>query len=114
MANPNAGRIDVEVCFALADAQTLLALEVDAGTTVGQAIEASGILRMHPEIDLGVHKVGVFAKLQPLDAVLNAHDRVEIYRSLKVDPKTARQRRVAKTRAGGTIEGRKWTRKEAR
>jgi hypothetical protein len=104
----------VQVCFALAGTQTLLDLEVSAGTTVGQAIDASGILRRHPEIDLGVCQVGVFARLRPLDTVLEAHDRVEIYRSLKVDPKTARQRRVAKTRAGGTIEGRKWVRKEAR
>ena len=81
---------------------------------VRQAIDASGVLARHPEIDPATQKVGVFGKLNPLDAVLADHDRVEIYRPLKVDPKIARQRRVEKTRKAGSIEGRKWQPKDSR
>ena len=44
--------IPVEVVYACPGRQTLLRLDVDEGTTVGRALAASGILRLHPEIDL--------------------------------------------------------------
>lgn len=106
--------LSIEVCYALPDAQTLLAVTLPAGSTLEQAIVASGVLQRHPDIDLTNQKVGVFGKLKPLDAVLADHDRVEIYRPLIVDPKTARQRRVDKTRREGSIEGRKWLPKDSR
>lgn len=108
------GFIDVEVCYALPQRQSLIAVRVAAGATVRDAIEASGILQRHPEIDLGTQRVGVFGKIRALDAPLADHDRVEIYRPLTVDPKLARQRRVEKARKGGSIEGRKWLPKDAR
>ena len=108
------GRLSVQVCYALADEQALIALELPAGTTVHQAIEASGILQRFPQIDLSTQAVGVFGKLKPLDTVLADHDRVEIYRPLLVDPKVSRQRRVEKTRKAGSIEGRRWQNKDSR
>lgn len=107
--------LSIEVCYALPDGKgAVCALSLAKGVTVQEAIDASGLLARFPEIDLGVLKVGVFGKIQSLDVVLADFDRVEIYRPLKVDPKVARQRRVEKTRRGGSIEGRRWTRKEAR
>jgi putative ubiquitin-RnfH superfamily antitoxin RatB of RatAB toxin-antitoxin module len=106
--------LSIEVCYALAEAQTLIALRLPAGATVRDAIEASRIAERHPEIDLATAKVGVFGKLKPLDAPLADHDRVEIYRPLIVDPKVARQRRVDKTRREGSVEGRKWLAKDSR
>lgn len=107
--------LSIEVCYALPEGEgAMCALSLDEGVTVQGAIDASGLLTRFPEIDLGVLKVGVFGKIQPLNATLADLDRVEIYRPLKVDPKVARQRRVEKTRRGGSIEGRRWTRKEAR
>ncbi|GLU31708.1 RnfH family protein [Trinickia caryophylli] len=108
------GRISVEVCYALPGAQTLIAVELPAGATVRDAIEASRIAERHPEIDAAVAKVGVYGKLKTLDTPLVEHDRVEIYRPLIVDPKVARQRRVDKTRREGSIEGRKWLPKDSR
>ena len=107
-------KLSIDVCYALPDAQTLISVELAPGATVQQAIEASGILARHPEIDLTKLKVGVYGKLKPLDTVLADHDRVEIYRPLVVDPKLARQRRVDKTRKEGSIEGRKWQNKDSR
>jgi uncharacterized protein len=88
-------RIQVEVAYAREDEQVLLALETDAGLTVREAIERSGILRRYPEIDLKVNKVGVFGKLAKLDQPLSSGDRVEIYRPLIADPKEARKKRAA-------------------
>ncbi|ANB73111.1 RnfH family protein [Paraburkholderia phytofirmans] len=107
-------RLSIEVCYALADEQTLIVVDLPEGATLQQALEASGILRRYPQIDLGAQKVGVFGKLKPLDTVLADHDRVEIYRPLLVDPKLSRQRRVEKTRKAGSIEGRRWQNKDSR
>lgn len=107
-------KLSIDVCYALPDAQTLIGVQLAPGATVQQAIEASGVLARHPEIDLTKQKVGVYGKLKALDTVLADHDRVEIYRPLLVDPKLARQRRVDKTRKEGSIEGRKWQNKDSR
>jgi uncharacterized protein len=107
-------RLSIEVCYALAHEQTVIAVELPQGATLQQALDASGILRRYPQIDLGTQKVGVFGKLKPLDTVLADHDRVEIYRPLVVDPKLSRQRRVEKTRKAGSIEGRRWQNKDSR
>ncbi|MEM5385246.1 RnfH family protein [Paraburkholderia phymatum] len=106
--------LTIEVCYALPDEQTLIRLELPQGATLRQAIDASGILTRHPDIDLTKQKTGVFGKLKPLDAVLADHDRVEIYRPLIVDPKVSRQRRVEKSRREGSVEGRKWLPKDSR
>ncbi|BAN22966.1 RnfH family protein [Caballeronia insecticola] len=107
--------MQIDVCYGAADgASFLVQVELRDGATVREAIEASGVLRAHREIDLETQKVGVFGKAKPLDAALAAFDRVEIYRPLKVDPKAARQRRVDKVRRAGSIEGRKWQSKDSR
>ncbi|CAD6535458.1 RnfH family protein [Paraburkholderia metrosideri] len=107
-------RLSIEVCYAAADGQTLIAVDLPDGATLQQALDASGILQRYPAIDLNTQKVGVFGKLKPLDAVLADHDRVEIYRPLLVDPKLSRQRRVEKTRKAGSIEGRRWQNRDTR
>ena len=54
--------LSIIVCYALPDRQTLISLELPQGATLRQAIDASGILQRHPEIDLTKQKVGVFGK----------------------------------------------------
>jgi len=106
----------IEVVYAPpAPAQAcLIELQLAPGSTIAQAIAASGVLARYPDLDLARNKVGIFGKLSTLDTVLMPRDRVEIYRPLSVDPKLARQRRVEKVRAGGSAEGRKWVAKERR
>ncbi|KMY86876.1 UPF0125 protein yfjF [Candidatus Paraburkholderia calva] len=107
--------LHIDVCYGLPEGASFSArVDLRDGATVCEAIQASGVLARHPEIDLATQKVGVFGKLRPLDAALAELDRVEIYRPLKVDPKTARQRRVDKTRKAGSIEGHKWQSKDSR
>jgi len=87
--------INVEVCYALRDRQEIVRLKLPAGCTVQRAVDASGLLQKHPEIDLAKNKIGIFAKLSKLDAPLRDHDRVEIYRPLIADPKEVRKQRAA-------------------
>lgn len=99
--------INVEVIYALKDRQQSVRLALDEGCTVKDAIERSGLLKEHPEIDLAKQKVGVWNKLAKLDAVLRDQDRVEIYRPLIADPKEVRKQRAAEGKAmkkgGGDI-----------
>lgn len=90
-----ADKLKIEIVYAQAAEQTLLSLQVEAGTTVQQAIEASGMLAKHPEIDLAKNKLGIFAKLTKPDVVLRDRDRIEIYRPLLADPKEVRKKRAA-------------------
>ncbi len=87
--------MQIEVVYALRDKQTLLELEANEGVTLKQAVEASGMLDIYPQIDLIKDKTGIFGKIAKLDAILRDKDRVEIYRPLVADPKAVRKERVA-------------------
>lgn len=84
--------IKIGVAYSEPSHQVWLNLEVPDGTTVGAAIERSGILAQFPHIDLAVQKVGVFAKVVKLDTPLKHGDRVEIYRPITCDPKAVRKK----------------------
>jgi putative ubiquitin-RnfH superfamily antitoxin RatB of RatAB toxin-antitoxin module len=88
------GAIDVEVVYALPDEQRVVKLEVARGTTAGEAVRLSGLLEPYPGIDPATARIGLHGRVVTGDAVLNAGDRVEIYRSLIADPKQARRRRA--------------------
>ncbi len=90
----NAEKIKIELIYALPNEQTLLQLEVPAGTTLIEGVKLSGILSKHPEIDLEKGKFGIFGKLSKADAVLREKDRIEIYRPLIADPKEVRRKRA--------------------
>ena len=92
----NRQKFQVEVAYARPDVQVIIPLEVEAGTTLAEAIHVSGILEQFPEIDLAKNKVGIFGKLAKPDTVLREKDRVEIYRPLIADPKESRRKRAAK------------------
>ena len=53
----------VEVAYALAEKQSLISIEVEKGTTLKEAVEASGILDTFEEIDLSKDRVGIFFKI---------------------------------------------------
>lgn len=88
--------VTVEVAYANPASQALIELQLPVGSTLRDAIEASGILARYPEIDLDRASVGVFGKLAPLSQVLNGGDRVEIYRPLLIEPTEARRQRAKK------------------
>ena len=89
----------VEVAYALPYKQSLISIEIKNGSTLKEAIEASGILETFEQIDLKKDRVGIFAKFATLDTILRDKDRVEIYRPLVADPKKARKERAAEGKA---------------
>ncbi len=105
------GTVRVSVCYALPDAVFLKEVVVPAGTTILAAIQSSGLIEAYREVDPTTMRVGVYGKLKTLDTVVRDGDRVEVYRILTADPKTARRKRVQKTRATGLREGQKWLRR---
>jgi putative ubiquitin-RnfH superfamily antitoxin RatB of RatAB toxin-antitoxin module len=86
--------MNVGVCYAEADRQTWLRLEVPDDSTVQQTIELSGLLNQYPHIDLGKQKVGIFGKLAKLETPVKEGDRVEIYRPITADPNQVKRRRI--------------------
>ncbi len=90
--------LDIEVAYATAEREIIIALRIPRGSTAHDAINRSGILAQAPEIDLAKNKIGVYGKLCPFDYVLHPFDRVEIYRSLLIDPKDIRRLRASKSK----------------
>ena len=88
------GTIRVEVVYALPVRAVVIALELDTGATVREAVEVSGIRQRYPEIVLAPDCLGVFGKAIGPGAVLHDGDRVEIYRPLVADPKIVRSARA--------------------
>lgn len=86
--------IAVEVVYALPEKQYLHSVKLAEGSTVEQAIQASGILELRRDIDLGENKVGVFSRPVKLSDEVQDGDRIEIYRPLIADPKELRRQRA--------------------
>lgn len=102
--------ISVTLVYAPAARQVhLLSLNLPAGSTLGQALLASGLMESCPELDLKQISAGVWGRKASLGQVLRANDRVEIYRPLRVDPKVARRERFASqgTRSAGLFAKRR-------
>ncbi len=99
-----ANKINIEVAYALPDKHSLLTVAVDSGTTIEEAIAASGILSMHSEIDLTENKVGIWSRMAKLADKVNEGDRIEIYRPLIADPKEVRKRRAEKAKEEGRAD----------
>jgi len=88
----SAGKIAVEVALARPGLQTLRRLELPEGSTVADALAASGL-------DAAPGRVGIYGTVVPAGTVLRDGDRVEIYRPLLADPKETRRLRAAGKRA---------------
>ena len=86
--------IEVEVAYALPEVQFLQPLKLAEGSTVRDAIDASGVLSRFPSIELNRNPVGIFSARVTLDQVLSSGDRVEIYRALTITPVEARRLRA--------------------
>ncbi|XAH21134.1 RnfH family protein [Xylophilus sp. GW821-FHT01B05] len=80
--------LQITVAIAQPDATVReLALQLPAGSTLGQALLAAGL-----SVDEATD-AGIWGRARPLDAPLRDGDRAELYRPLRVDPKVARRER---------------------
>jgi uncharacterized protein len=89
--------ITVEVVYALPEKQYLQKVSLEEGATVEQAIVASGLMKLRPEISLSSNKVGIWSRAVKLQDSVHDGDRVEIYRPLIADPKALRRQRAEKS-----------------
>ncbi|WP_332768034.1 RnfH family protein [Pseudomonas koreensis] len=88
--------LEIEVVYAAVDRQVLRSLNVPEGMTVRAAVQASGIAADFPELKLDECPLGIFGKAVADTRVIQAGDRIEIYRPLLADPKEVRRLRAAK------------------
>ena len=84
----------VEVVFALRERQELIETDVKEGATVADAIAASDLARVFPEVDFAGLQAGIWGKPVGRDKPVRDGDRVELYRPLRIDPKEARRLKV--------------------
>ena len=86
--------IAVEVVYALPEKQYLYSVKVAEGSTVEEAIRASGLLDLRSDIDLKENKVGIYSRPVKLHDEVQSGDRIEIYRPLIAAPKALRRQRA--------------------
>ena len=86
--------IHVEVAYAGPEGQWLVQLELGQGASALSAVLASGIPERLPGFEPATARLGVFSRPVAHDAPLRDGDRVEIYRPLLRDPKSARRARA--------------------
>jgi putative ubiquitin-RnfH superfamily antitoxin RatB of RatAB toxin-antitoxin module len=70
------------------------AVRLPAGSTLADAVAASGLLDEVPGLTAQALDLGVFNRPRAPGTALRDGDRVEIYRPLTVDPKEARRVRA--------------------
>lgn len=99
-----AEQIHIEVVYGVPHKQEILALTVDEGISVEQAIKLSGILDIFSEIDLDKNSVGIWNRVVKLTESVRDLDRIEIYRPLIADPKEVRKRRAEKAKEEGRAD----------
>ena len=95
--------INISLVYLTPDGQTLLQRQVTKDTTLRQAVLDSGILEQH-----GLSwplPVGIFSQLieSPDSYLLQAGDRIELYRPLTHDPKDVRRQRAARHPVGRRV-----------
>ena len=86
--------IFVEVVYATPTRQFVIPLTVTDPCTALNAVQLSGLLTAHPEINLTKNPIGIFGEIINLAHLLKNNDRVEIYRPLRMNPKQLRRLKV--------------------
>jgi len=86
----------IQVVYAKPDQQSIVELDVPDGTTAFEAAVRSGLANQFPDIDLDTIPMGIFGVRvkTATTTILHPGDRVELYRSLLVDPKESRRTRA--------------------
>lgn len=97
-------QLTIEVVYGTPTHQEIISCTVEPNTTIEQAILASGIVDVFPEIDLSVNNVGIWNRVAKLTDLVNDLDRIEVYRPLLADPKEVRKRRAEKAKEEGRAD----------
>jgi len=90
--------ISIEVCYAEARAAIIRAYRLAQPACVADALRAAAADPAFAAVDLGGAPVGVFGRVVSPGTPLADGDRVEVYRPLAADPKSARRARAREAR----------------
>ncbi len=90
--------LDVEVAYAEPAQQWVVPLSLPEGATVADALAEVAQREPFSRLELSQMAVGVFGEVVAPSQVLQAFDRVELYRPLHQDPKAARRLRAEQNR----------------
>ncbi|MDD5028521.1 MAG: RnfH family protein [Rhodoferax sp.] len=97
MVNSSPPQLRVTVVYAAAARRVqAVPLELNATSTVWQAVLASGLPALFPDLLATAPLMGVWGRKVAAGHLLRDQDRVELYRPLRVDPKVARRARFVK------------------
>lgn len=110
MTDASGGSMTIEVACAWPEHQHLVAQQVPVGCTLHEALRQATWLAQLPGLPaLDELVVGIWGKVEqaPRQRVLQAGDRIEIYRPLLLDPKEARKLRAARVKATRAGQGRR-------
>ncbi|HEX7953795.1 MAG TPA: RnfH family protein [Burkholderiales bacterium] len=88
-------KIRVEVVHAYAHEQIVIALELEQGALVADALAAARLQGLFPDGLPADVDTGIWGRPASPGSELRDRDRVEIYRPLVADPKQARRRRAS-------------------
>lgn len=91
--------LHVYLVYALPQQQHVIDLLLPNGSTVMDAVTRSGFLQRFPAIGEQPLQCAIFNRVVPLGEPLQAGDRIEVLRPLRVDPKEQRRKEAARTRA---------------
>lgn len=84
----------MEIIYLTPEREESLTVAVAAGTTVAELLAETVVRARFDRAWLDPASIGVFGKRVSPDYVLEAGDRVELYRPLRADPKEARRERA--------------------
>jgi putative ubiquitin-RnfH superfamily antitoxin RatB of RatAB toxin-antitoxin module len=87
--------VQVEIVCALPERTLSLEVGLAAGATVASALDYAARQPVFSGMELNAATVGIFGRIAAREQILRPGDRLEIYRPLAADPKTARRKRVA-------------------
>jgi len=96
--NASATELQISVAWITPHIQDIVPLRVKPGTTVGQAIAASGLLAAYA-IDATTLSIAVAGKRRAMDSPVADGERIDLLRPLTADAKEARRKRALRQRA---------------
>ncbi len=94
--------IGIEVAYAEPHRAIVKTYRLTLPATVGDALRLAAADPEFVGIDLAGSTVGIFGRVSAAGQILADGDRVEIYRPLAADPKSARRARAREARRQGS------------
>jgi putative ubiquitin-RnfH superfamily antitoxin RatB of RatAB toxin-antitoxin module len=93
----NTTPLRIEIAYAEPARAVFKTLELAAGSCVADALRLAARDPDFAGVDFSNATIGVFGKVTRADHILKEGERIEIYRPLAADPKSARRARASKS-----------------